>query len=413
MKLVRLSLVAFITAASAWPAVYYVDRTGGSDTQNGTSPDSAWSSLGHVNHTLFAPGDYVLLKRGQTWTEPLIIASSGTDGVPVTYGAYGSGARPVIDGSGFQSSRQLDVVSINNATNVVLSSLDLRNSQRNGINAYNVTQLVIRDVSVSANRQHGMLIFNCNQVLIEDAEVFGNSLDLTADYDGIRIDGSGPAMSGFSIRHSKIHDNLGGQDWNSSNGIFIGHTGSTAPMIKAVSISGNQIYNNGNPSQNQAGRGINGTFQGDIVIEQNYIYRNASAGIYIGDYGLNSQMSIQNNVFYNNALRQFGGTSDTSAIATHNATFVDDPSITAMGAEVGGAGGWVITNNAFLYLTGTTDSFRGFIRVNDSAQQQVLVSDWNLFYSAGPQRWKLSDGVAIDFSNWMSAGFDLHSKNPQ
>jgi len=121
---------------------------------------------------------------------------------------------------------------------------------------------------------------------------------------------------------------------------------------------------------------------------------------------------LSQNIFYNNALRQFGGYTATHAKASHNAVFVDNPNITAMGAEVGGSGTWEITNNVFYYQTGSSDRFRGFIRINDATQDKNLYSDYNLFYSPLPDRWKRSDGVTLTFSQWISYGFDANGKNP-
>ena len=49
-----------------------------------------------MNASSFSPGDSVLLKRGEEWWETLIVPSSGTSGSSVTFGAYGSGNKPII-----------------------------------------------------------------------------------------------------------------------------------------------------------------------------------------------------------------------------------------------------------------------------------------------------------------------------
>ncbi len=80
-------------------ATYYVDATGGNDGFVGTSPASAWKTINKVNSASFAPGDRVLLKRGERWHESLVVPSSGDVNQPVTFGAYGSGYRPILDGT--------------------------------------------------------------------------------------------------------------------------------------------------------------------------------------------------------------------------------------------------------------------------------------------------------------------------
>jgi hypothetical protein len=127
---------------------------------------------------------------------------------------------------------------------------------------------------------------------------------------------------------------------------------------------------------------------------------------------VNVNITLAQNVFYNNSLRQFGGFTTASAQAFHNAVFVDNAAITAMGAEIGGSGVWQITNNSFFYRTPTTNTYRGFITINDATQDRNLSSDCNLFYSPTPDRWRRSDGIVLSFPQWMGYGFDLNSKNP-
>jgi hypothetical protein len=81
-------------------ATYYVDATGGDDAKDGLSQVNAWKTMVKVNGEAFVAGDIVLFKRGETWTgTALTITWSGAVGNPITFGAYGSGARPVIDGN--------------------------------------------------------------------------------------------------------------------------------------------------------------------------------------------------------------------------------------------------------------------------------------------------------------------------
>jgi hypothetical protein len=257
------------------------------------------------------------------------------------------------------------------------------------------------------------MVFDSNSVILENSEINGNGLDTAVSYDGVRIDGRGGELSSFIIRGCYIHNNAGGAGWSSDNGIFIGHTGGTLPILRGVQITGNELSFNGNPNQNQAGRGLTGTFIGDIVVSNNYVHDNASAGIYLGDEGVNVAITLSQNIFYNNALRQFGGYTTNRATAFHNASFVDNGSITAMGAEVGGAGFWDITNNVFYYQTGSADSYRGFMTINDPMQEVNLHTDSNLFYSPGPNRWYMSNGAPLIFQQWQSLGFDTNGFNPR
>jgi polysaccharidase protein len=404
-------IFAALFAPSAVGAVFYVDSADGSDTQSGTTPSTAFSTLAHASSIALSPGDYVLLKRGDVWHEPLALNYSGAPDLPITIGAYGtSGGGPVIDGSSF--AKAADLVSFTGKTDIVIDGLQLRNAPLNGLNINNCSRIWLRNFTIAVTRQFGMLVYNCNSVTVENSEITGVSGDTTAAYDGIRFDGSGGELSGFIIRGCYIHNNVGGEGWNSSNGIFIGHTGGVNPILRGVQITANELSYNGNFDQNQAGRGLTGTFTGDITVINNYVHDNASAGIYLGDEGVNVAITIAQNIFYNNALRQFGGYTTTSARAYHNAVFVDNAALTAMGAEVGGTGTWQILNNSFYYQTPSTNTFRGFITINDAAQDSNLTSDCNLFYSPTPDRWRRSNDLILTFPQWMGYGFDLHSVNP-
>lgn len=89
---------AFLITASltAGAATYYVDATGGSDSNNGTSQTTPWKTIAKLNGFKPSAGDSILFKRGQMWREMLTLKYSGTASAPVTYGAYGTGALPII-----------------------------------------------------------------------------------------------------------------------------------------------------------------------------------------------------------------------------------------------------------------------------------------------------------------------------
>ncbi|MEK7474914.1 MAG: right-handed parallel beta-helix repeat-containing protein [Candidatus Coatesbacteria bacterium] len=77
---------------------YHVDATSGNDAAEGKTPATAWRTLDPVNARTFKPGDAILLKRGGTWMQGLAPKGSGVPGRPITIGAFGEGARPIVDG---------------------------------------------------------------------------------------------------------------------------------------------------------------------------------------------------------------------------------------------------------------------------------------------------------------------------
>ena len=85
--------------ASLNAADYYIDPAG-NDSNSGTTPATPWQSLGKVNGMVFQPGDNVLFKRGGTWFGTLSPQGSGNSTSQITLGAYGAGAKPLINGNG-------------------------------------------------------------------------------------------------------------------------------------------------------------------------------------------------------------------------------------------------------------------------------------------------------------------------
>lgn len=72
---------------------YFVDAVNGNDANAGTGQStSAWKTIAKVNGHSFANGDSILLQRGCTWAEALVVPRSG-----LHFGNYGSGAKPMLN----------------------------------------------------------------------------------------------------------------------------------------------------------------------------------------------------------------------------------------------------------------------------------------------------------------------------
>lgn len=100
----------FLVCAPLFATTYCVSNSG-SDSNSGTAtlPNctgvvSAWQTIAKVNAQTFSPGDSILFQAGGIWREQLTPSSGGASGSPVTYGRYGVGARPIINGSDVVSS---------------------------------------------------------------------------------------------------------------------------------------------------------------------------------------------------------------------------------------------------------------------------------------------------------------------
>src|SRR5437868_3302840 len=78
---------------------YFVDCTGGLDSNSGTSQTSAWKNASTISGRSFSPGDTVSFKRGCSWNAGFTIDSSGISDNPITFTTYGTGSSPSIGDS--------------------------------------------------------------------------------------------------------------------------------------------------------------------------------------------------------------------------------------------------------------------------------------------------------------------------
>lgn len=85
-------LLLLMCSTSAIATNYYFSNTG-SDSNNGLSTLSPKQTLTAANALTLASGDSILFKRGDTFTGFITVQRSG-----ISYGAYGTGANPIITG---------------------------------------------------------------------------------------------------------------------------------------------------------------------------------------------------------------------------------------------------------------------------------------------------------------------------
>ena len=103
MKKHRITCIIIILLASIWSikvnAINYYVSNNGDNTKYGTSPNTAWKTISHVNSQTFNPGDSILFKCGDRWEEFLEISSSGNEGNHIVYSSYDTGVKPKLYGS--------------------------------------------------------------------------------------------------------------------------------------------------------------------------------------------------------------------------------------------------------------------------------------------------------------------------
>jgi hypothetical protein len=101
MKIAVIALLLCVVASGAHAQnTYFVDSNSGSDSNQGTTEQSAFRSLEKVNQLELHPGDSLLFKREARWAGTLRPKGSGSEEHCITIGAYGNGAAPIIDAEG-------------------------------------------------------------------------------------------------------------------------------------------------------------------------------------------------------------------------------------------------------------------------------------------------------------------------
>ncbi len=155
-----LSLLCTLSAFGS--TTYYVDATGGSDGNNGTSTGTPWKTLARLTNS-FSPGDFILLKRGESWNELLTPPTDGTSVSPITFGAYSTGLLPTLNAQGVRTF----CVDLQSRSNIVVDSIKFINATSIGIvisRSNNVVQNCIASNCYSAilvNGNSSVMVSNC------------------------------------------------------------------------------------------------------------------------------------------------------------------------------------------------------------------------------------------------------------
>src|SRR6266702_2133312 len=100
MKIIINIMIIGAIAVRASATNYYLSAKG-NDLQSGTSAITPWRSLKKLSEVihLLQPGDSVLFERGSEFAGELKLTVSGKSGKEIYVGAYGDGAKPIINGS--------------------------------------------------------------------------------------------------------------------------------------------------------------------------------------------------------------------------------------------------------------------------------------------------------------------------
>jgi len=193
--------------------VYYVDQTGGLDTNDGLSESTPWKTIAKVNAAALAPDDQVLFKRGETWAEELKPTSSGSDAAhPIIFGAYGIGVPPKITGA----TRALDANVEHDLTfrGIIFAGKEVRAYSTFGIN---FEYCLLRDSNANGLNSFASTVYlkNCLVIGARDDGVLADGDGAVVDLKNTLVIANGGGVAGSTY---------GGGGLNAANGGTINYS---------------------------------------------------------------------------------------------------------------------------------------------------------------------------------------------
>lgn len=190
----RVLLATFIVLFSmlSFAATYYVSNTG-NDSNSGLTAALAWKTLTKVNAATFVAGDQILFQKGDTFYGSFTIKQSGTVANPITFGAYGTGANPII--TGFTSVTEWTNLGGNiwESTNSVSTLSDCNMVTINGVNTamgrypntgYLTYQSYSTNTSITSNSLSGTPNWTGAEVVIRKERWIINRYPITSQSGG-------------------------------------------------------------------------------------------------------------------------------------------------------------------------------------------------------------------------------------
>lgn len=355
-------------------ASYYLDATGGDDANDGISPETAWKTLEKLNGANFQSGNKVFLKRGEKWEGQLSPKGSGTDTTPIVLGAYGEGARPIIDGKG----EVVAAVYLTNQSNWEIQDLELTNyaedrgtTYRCGILVENNNTATVSNIKIKDNyvrevsgsfryqgnfhpQQYGGIAVNVigetptdklTNILIE-----GNVVE-KAGRTGIVVwdhlfTGDADASTGVVIRGNKVKDidsdgiltygcNGALIEYNVADGCgsyreegeFNGSAGIWSTRGKNCIIQYNEAFNTRKLEGNGDGTGFDLDMDAiNCIVQYNYSHDNEGGFMLLVDGSNSSGSIVRYNISQNDKTRVFliGGGVTPRAQIYNNTIYVGE-----------------------------------------------------------------------------------------
>ena len=408
----------FVISSASWAATYYVDAAGGNDSNSGASESAAWKTITKVNNSSFSPGDQILFKRGGIWTgKTLSIPSDGAEGNHITIGAYGTGDKPAIEGSGLSNT-----VYLNGRSFITLDNLEIRKGAAGIFITPSASNGQVNIFNCSVHDTEGnncISIKDRGKVTVQGCTIYNSGANGIGAYTSDYSDWSGRKNNNVQVLGNTIYD-------NSKSGFFVNGD--------AAVVRNNEFYGNGKGDRD--GYYHNIYISGDDAVVEKNVLRDAAYGD--GLRFLGSNLTARYNFIHHNRKHGIGIWNDYAVAhsnlnISYNLFIQHDYSETPVSLPLAinidnasGAGNFSdikIHNNS---VYGENDNANGFKFANCSnvdirnnilqlkdayligASSTSIASDYNLFSSNKSKPFYA--GTYATLSQWQSQGYDQHSK---
>jgi polysaccharidase protein len=370
-------------------STYYVDSRIGSDASDG-SASAPWASIDAVNRAGLQAGDTVLFARDATFSGTIDLHASGAASAPITFGAYGTGADPLITGG------------------------------NNGVSGNGQDFITVRDLHIANVNGAGVISFGSNDWTIDNVHVDhagGGWVPGNNDFSAFQF----RDVSNLAIENSS-YDHITGDGvflWQANgvkilNNDFETPQGETADNIHTYQMHGYEIRGNTLSFADATDSG-----KGNMVVQESsdgtianntFIMTNAHYGI----GGTIQNGTIENNHFVGhkdgdwstglNITETLGSPSDVSGMTVKN-NFFDGSGMGIYTWDGNGAGtahrdNFQVIGNVFKDLRDAPVVAEWPVQLNGTFANNTYVNSSDPDFGGNEGSWSVSDNAHGSMPAW-------------
>ena len=217
------SVFPVIPAFAAGANVYYVDSTNGDDNNNGLSTAAAFKTIQKASSMTYSEEERILFKRDCIFYGNFTAKGGGSEEGPVTIGAYGDGAAPVLTSTVADS----PVILLSDVSNWTVSDVEITTAEGTGI-LISFSKTTVRDITIK-------------NVVLHDIKNYPSDTYHSGDRAALRISGTATADGA----HAEDITVDGCEIYNCGYGIFTGGNyanTAAAPYNKNIIVENCSIH---------------------------------------------------------------------------------------------------------------------------------------------------------------------------